>query len=192
MPERRGARASRLLSNAKRPEPSSRDRCRISRVRLLSDHQGRAIRLTEERRNHILRHMEMVGLDEDIERAVATPDSVVESVSDTETRPYYRYLAQTLVGPKVLVRGGQDSAWRCVRHHGVLDRQRKERACVMADRRLRIWYDREGDFLEVIFEDRAGVLPRDTERSSHGEGGRRGTRHRLLNHEGELAAIRTT
>jgi hypothetical protein len=71
-------------------------------VRLLSDHQGRAIRLTEERRNHILRHPEMVGLDEDIERAVATPDSVVESVSDTETRLYYRYLAQTLVGPKYL------------------------------------------------------------------------------------------
>jgi uncharacterized protein YuzE len=26
----------------------------------------------------------------------------------------------------------------------------------VADRRLRIWYDREGDFLEVIFEDRPG------------------------------------
>ena len=68
-------------------------------MRLLSDYQGRAIRLTEERRNHILRHPEMVGLDEDIERAVATPDSVVESVTDTETRLYYRFLAQTLVGP---------------------------------------------------------------------------------------------
>jgi arginine repressor len=42
----------------------------------------------------------MVGLDEDIERAVATPDCVVESVSDTETRLDYRYLAQTLVGLK--------------------------------------------------------------------------------------------
>jgi uncharacterized protein YuzE len=26
----------------------------------------------------------------------------------------------------------------------------------VAGRRLKIWYDREGDFLEVIFEDRAG------------------------------------
>ena len=26
----------------------------------------------------------------------------------------------------------------------------------MADRRLKIWDDREGDFLEVTFEDRAG------------------------------------
>lgn len=44
----------------------------------------------------------MVGLDEDIERALATPDSVAESISDAETRLYYRYLAQTLVGPKYL------------------------------------------------------------------------------------------
>jgi hypothetical protein len=71
-------------------------------VRLLYDHQGRAIRLTDERRNHVLQHPEMVGLDEDIERALATPDSVVESVSDTETWLYYRSLAQTLVGPKYL------------------------------------------------------------------------------------------
>ena len=28
----------------------------------------------------------------------------------------------------------------------------------MADRRLKIWYDREGDFLEVILEDRAGYF----------------------------------
>ena len=31
----------------------------------------------------------------------------------------------------------------------------------MADRRLTIWYDREGDFLEVMFEDRPGHF-RDT------------------------------
>jgi hypothetical protein len=71
-------------------------------VRLLDDYQGRSIRLTDERRNHVLQHPEMVGLDGDIERALATADSVVESVSDTETRLYYRYLARTLVGPKYL------------------------------------------------------------------------------------------
>jgi len=26
----------------------------------------------------------------------------------------------------------------------------------MAERRVRIWFDRDGDFLEVIFEERAG------------------------------------
>ena len=28
----------------------------------------------------------------------------------------------------------------------------------MAERRVKIWYDREGDFLEVIFEDRPGYF----------------------------------
>ena len=28
----------------------------------------------------------------------------------------------------------------------------------MAERRLKIWYDREGDLLEVIFEDRPGYF----------------------------------
>jgi len=28
----------------------------------------------------------------------------------------------------------------------------------VAERRLKIWYDREGDFLEVMFEDRPGYF----------------------------------
>lgn len=28
----------------------------------------------------------------------------------------------------------------------------------MAERRLKIWYDKEGDFLEVMFEQRPGVF----------------------------------
>lgn len=28
----------------------------------------------------------------------------------------------------------------------------------MAERKLKIWYDREGDFLEVMFEQRAGTF----------------------------------
>jgi hypothetical protein len=71
-------------------------------VRVFYDYQIRAVRLTDERRSHILRHPEMVGLDDDIERALATPDCVVESASDSDTRLYYRHLAHTLVGPKDL------------------------------------------------------------------------------------------
>ena len=44
----------------------------------------------------------MVGLDDEIEHAVSAPESVVESLSDSETRLYYRYLANTLVGAKHL------------------------------------------------------------------------------------------
>lgn len=71
-------------------------------MHVFRDYGGLAIRLTDERRQHLLRHPEMVGLDDDIERALVTPDSVVESTSDSETRLYYRHLAQTLVGPKYL------------------------------------------------------------------------------------------
>lgn len=71
-------------------------------MRVLIDHEGRAIRLTTERQNHILQHPEMLGLDEEIARALAVPDSVLVSLSDADTRLYYRYLARTVVGSKYL------------------------------------------------------------------------------------------
>ncbi len=71
-------------------------------MRLFRDYQGLAVRLTDERHRHILQHPEMAGLDENIERALGAPDSVVESLSDSETRLYYRHLAKTLVGAKHL------------------------------------------------------------------------------------------
>ncbi len=58
--------------------------------------------MTDERRSHILRHPEMVALDDDIANALAAPDSVVESASDSATQLYYRYVASTPVGPKYL------------------------------------------------------------------------------------------
>lgn len=71
-------------------------------MRAFRDYQGLAVRLTDERHRHILEHPEMAGLDDDIEHAVAAPDSVVESASDSETQLYYRHLAETVVGPKHL------------------------------------------------------------------------------------------
>jgi hypothetical protein len=71
-------------------------------VRLIRDHNGLAIRFTDERHRHILEHPEMAGVDDEIEHALAAPDSVVESVSDPETRLYYRSLPTTLVGAKQL------------------------------------------------------------------------------------------
>jgi hypothetical protein len=71
-------------------------------VRVLRDYQGLAVRLTDERHRHILQHPEMVGLDDEIQHALAAPGSVVESVSDAETRLYYRHVASTIVGPKEL------------------------------------------------------------------------------------------
>jgi hypothetical protein len=44
----------------------------------------------------------MAGLDDEIEHAVAAPGTVVESLSDSDTRLYYRYLPNTVVGAKHL------------------------------------------------------------------------------------------
>lgn len=59
---------------------------------------------------------------------------------------------------QVPLRGRQGAADRRLRDHRVLYGQGKERACTVAERRLKIWYDREGDFLEVMFEDRPGYF----------------------------------
>jgi hypothetical protein len=49
---------------------------------LLVDFLGRAVRLTDERRAHILEHPEMVGLESAITETLRAPESVVQSVSD--------------------------------------------------------------------------------------------------------------
>ena len=69
---------------------------------ILRDFQGRAIRLTDERRQHILEHPEMSGLESSIGETLADPQAVVESLSDPEARLYYRYYFATVVGDKFL------------------------------------------------------------------------------------------
>ncbi len=68
----------------------------------LHDHEGRKIRLTEERLEHIQNHPEMRGRLADISRVLANPERVVESTSDHEARLYYRYFFDTAVGDKYL------------------------------------------------------------------------------------------
>ena len=40
----------------------------------------------------------------------------------------------------------------------MIDRNSGSGSGVKAERRLKIWYDKEGDFLEVMFEQRPGVF----------------------------------
>jgi len=69
-------------------------------MRILHDHQGLAIRLTDERLAHILEHPEMKGLESAIEETLFRPEQVVESFSDPQARLYYRFYVGTLVGDK--------------------------------------------------------------------------------------------
>jgi hypothetical protein len=83
-------------------------------MRLLHDYQGRSIRLTDERLNHIHEHPEMAGLDAAIEATLAHPQQVVQSFSDPQARLYYRFYVGTRVGDKyfcVVVKLAGDDAF---------------------------------------------------------------------------------
>ena len=71
-------------------------------MKILKDHEGRAIRLTDERLAHILEHPEMQGMERRIEETVMRPEKVLESFSDARARLYYRFYMGTRVGDKHL------------------------------------------------------------------------------------------
>jgi hypothetical protein len=71
-------------------------------MKLLHDYEGLPIRLTDERLAHILDHPEMRDLEYAIEETLAHPHTVIESLSDSQARLYYRLYLGTRVGDKYL------------------------------------------------------------------------------------------
>lgn len=67
-----------------------------------SSFEGVAIRLTDERLQHILERPEIPELARSIEETLKTPETVIQSLSDPEARLYYRYCVQTAVGDELL------------------------------------------------------------------------------------------
>jgi len=67
-----------------------------------SDFEGKRVRLTDERLAHILEHPEMVGMEPTIGETLSRPERVVESLSDSEARLYFRFYVGTRVGDKFL------------------------------------------------------------------------------------------
>ncbi|MBI4205752.1 MAG: hypothetical protein HY527_12060 [Betaproteobacteria bacterium] len=83
-------------------------------MKVLTDYEGRKVRLTDERLAHILEHPEMVGMEDKIEETLARPERVIESLSDPEARLYYRFYMGTMVGDKhlcVVVKLAQNDAF---------------------------------------------------------------------------------
>lgn len=69
---------------------------------LLHDYQGREIRLTLERLNHIREHPEMVGLESAIGETLSRPTLVIQSLADASAALHYRFYFGTRVGDKWL------------------------------------------------------------------------------------------
>lgn len=69
---------------------------------VITDHEGREIRFTKERLDHILEHPEMAGMLNAITETLGEPETVTKSLTDPDARLYYRYYERTLVGGKFL------------------------------------------------------------------------------------------
>jgi hypothetical protein len=83
-------------------------------MKILKDFEGRTIRLTKERLQHIGEHPEMVGMTHAIEETLASPQKVIESLTDAQTNLYYRFYLGTRVGDKylcVIVKMNPDDAF---------------------------------------------------------------------------------
>ncbi|MDX2098893.1 MAG: DUF4258 domain-containing protein [Leptolyngbyaceae cyanobacterium bins.59] len=83
-------------------------------VELFTDYQGRKIRLTDERKQHILAHPEMAEMEVAIEIALSNPEVVRRSNTDSTVYLYYRYHEDTGVGDKwlcVVVKYLEDDAF---------------------------------------------------------------------------------
>jgi hypothetical protein len=118
-------------------------------MRQLTDFQGRSVRLTDERLAHILGHPEMAGFDTQIDDVLRNPETVVRSRTDPTVNLCYRFYAQTAVGGK----------WLCVVVKYVLNDAFVLTAYLTDKIKAgEIWFDAEGDFLEVLFSDKAGFM----------------------------------
>ncbi len=83
-------------------------------MKTLTDFQGRAVRLTDERLAHILEHPEMADLEAALIATLEHPTLVVQSRSDPSAELSYRYYLGTRVGDKwlcVVVKYAADDAF---------------------------------------------------------------------------------
>lgn len=67
---------------------------------VITDYQGLAVRLTDERLSHILEHPEMVDRQCAIAETLKHPALVIQSMSDDAAHLYYRFYAGTTAGDK--------------------------------------------------------------------------------------------
>jgi len=71
-------------------------------MKMLQDCFGRNVRLTDERRAHVLEHTEMQNLAAEIEWVLRQPQFVRRSRADEAVKLFYEFYAQTIVGGKWL------------------------------------------------------------------------------------------
>jgi hypothetical protein len=71
-------------------------------MQVVTDYAGRRVRLTDERRRHILDRPEMAGMNDAIVETLQAPEAVVASRTDPAVALAYRHYSATPVGDKWL------------------------------------------------------------------------------------------
>ncbi len=71
-------------------------------MKVLKDYQGRELRLTDERLQHILEHPEMANLETALEETLRQPQFVIQSRTDSAAELSYRFYVGAKVGDKWL------------------------------------------------------------------------------------------
>lgn len=71
-------------------------------MKMLSDYQGKPVRLTNERLGHIKEHSEMADMEAALEATLREPHFVIRSRTDETANLNYRYYYGTKVGDKWL------------------------------------------------------------------------------------------
>lgn len=69
-------------------------------ARTLRDRFGRAVRLTQEREAHILRHPELRRQIDKLEAVLREPDVIVRSLRDPDVHLYHKHYRETPVTEK--------------------------------------------------------------------------------------------
>jgi hypothetical protein len=85
------------------PSPMEGKNDTSDKTTIFTDHQGREIRLTGERRAHVLDHPEMAGQLDRIRETLAEPERVVAAPADSTVHVYHRHYDQTPVTEKFLL-----------------------------------------------------------------------------------------
>jgi uncharacterized protein YuzE len=119
---------------------------------------GLAVGLTDERLAHILEHPEMQGMEGAMAETLAQPERAVQSFSDPHARVYYGFCAGTRVGDKFLCVPVKVVPGDAFALTGYLTDRIKQGVQHMAERNLKVWFDPEGDCLEVIFDQKPGYF----------------------------------
>jgi hypothetical protein len=72
-------------------------------TKILQDHFGRIVRLTQERAAHILEHAEMERQLDKLQEVLQAPDVIVRSQRDPDVHLYHKHSATTPVTEKYLL-----------------------------------------------------------------------------------------